>query len=88
MLKHINMNKSYISYNLKEGLKQLKEIIKEMESNADYDYGEYSVDMNHLYHHVNTAWNAKYSTKIESDECSEKNFENWRKFPTDIEMSA
>jgi hypothetical protein len=81
------MNKSYILYNLKESLIQLEETIKELENNSDYEYGEFSVDMNHLYHHINTAWNSKYSTEKESKECSENNFRIWRKFPTDIEMS-
>jgi hypothetical protein len=80
------MNKPYILHNLKEGLEQLTELIKELETDSDYEYGDYIVDMSHLYHHINTAWNARDSTKIESEECSNENFRIWRRFPTDIEM--
>ena len=81
------MNKEYILYNLKEALNQLTDTIKELESDSEYEFGDYIVDMTHLYHHINTAWNAKNSTKLEVDKCSENDFRTWRNFPKDIEMS-
>ena len=81
------MNKEYILYNLKEGLNQLTDTIKELESDSEYEFGDYIVDMTHLYHHINTAWNAKNSTKLEAKKCSENDFRTWRNFPKDIEMS-
>jgi hypothetical protein len=80
------MNKKYILYNLKEAKEQLDEVLLELENNSEYDFGEFSVDIQHLYHHVNTAWNSKYSTKQESSECSEEHFNQWRKFPNDIDL--
>lgn len=80
------MNKEYMLYNLKEASEQLTEIIKNLEVNDNYDYGEYIVEMQHLYHHVNTAWNARESTKEESNQCIEEDFEKWRQFPKDIYM--
>ena len=82
----MKMNKDYMLYNLKEACKQLNEIIKELETNSDYNYGECIIDMQHTYHHLNTAWNAKESTKEEANECSKDNFAKWRQFPDDIYM--
>jgi hypothetical protein len=82
----MKMNKDYMLWNLKEANEQLNKIVKQLETNNDYDYGECIVDMQHLYHHLNRAWNAKESTKEEPDECSETNFEKWRQFPDDIYM--
>ena len=82
------MNKEYILYNLKEALKQLSETVNEMENDPGYEYGDYVVDTTHLYHHINTAWNAKNSSELESEECSDKNFKEWRRFPKDIDMIA
>jgi hypothetical protein len=82
------MNKEYVLYNLKEAMKQLASTIRELEKNNDYDNGEYFVDMQHLYHHVNTAWNSRESTKEESKICIEEDFEKWRQFPSDIYMST
>lgn len=80
------MNKDYIIYNLKESLESLVSIIENIEKNEEYENGEYSVDMQHLYHHLNTAWNARNTSKLESEECSEENFGKWREFPSDIYM--
>jgi hypothetical protein len=68
------MNKDYVLYNLDEAHKALGEIIADMRSNRDYDYGEYVVDMTHVYHHLNTAWNARGATNAAADECSEEDF--------------
>ena len=48
------MNKDYVLYNLDEAQKALGEIIADMRSNRDYDYGEYIVDLTHVYQHLNT----------------------------------
>lgn len=78
------MNKEYILYNLKEAFGELNSIIQEIENDATYEYGDFVIPMQHLYHHLNTAWNSRDSTKDESVECTEVNFEKWRQFPTDI----
>jgi hypothetical protein len=44
------MNKDYVLCNLDEAHRALGEIIAELRSNRDYDYGEYVVDMTHVYH--------------------------------------
>lgn len=78
------MNKDYLLYNLQEAKEQLYQIIQDLKNNSDYDFGEYIVDMTHLYHHINTAWNAKDSTETESNNCTDEDFYKWRQFPKDI----
>lgn len=80
------MNRNFILYNLNEALEQLSSTIKELEANPDYHYGEFIVDTAHLYHHLNTAWNAQNASNEEVEECSEENFYKWRGFPEDIYM--
>ena len=77
------MNKDYVLYNLDEAHKALGEIIADMRSNRDYDYGEYIADITHVYHHLNTAWNARDAAKTAADECAEEDFYRWRQFPTE-----
>lgn len=80
------MNNEYIIYNLKEAQEQLTEIINEIENGEELNIGSYIVDMQHLYHHLNTAWNARDASDTQTTECSEENFEKWRLFPDDMEM--
>lgn len=82
------MNKDYVLYNLRDALKEIEDTIKDIESDPEYGEGEYSVAVNHLYHHVNTAWNARYASVAEVDECSEESFQKWRQFPQDVEMQS
>jgi hypothetical protein len=80
------MNKPYILWNLREALNALDQLIADMEATADYDFGEFRVDMEHLYHHINTAWNARDASQESTDACSEGDFARWRQFPQDIAL--
>ena len=53
------MNKPYVLWNLKEAREAVDQLIADMQADVDYDFGEFRVDMEHLYHHINTAWNAR-----------------------------
>jgi len=80
------MNKPYVLRNLKEARNALDQVITDMQAKGDYDYGELRVDMEHLYHHVNTAWNARDVSPERADACSQEDFDRWRQFPQDIEL--
>ena len=81
------MNKPYVVWNLKEAREALAELIADMEADTDYDFGEFRVDMEHVYHHVNTVWNARDATKESSEACSKEDFERWRQFSQDMSLS-
>jgi hypothetical protein len=77
------MNKDYVLYNLKEAEEALGSMIADIQSNRAFDDPEFNVELTHVYHHLNTAWNARNATKAATDECSEENFAKWRQFPTE-----
>jgi hypothetical protein len=76
------MNRDYVLYHLREAAEELTRTIAEIENKADYDDVEFEAAMQHLYHHVNTAWNAREASEETARECSEKDFHAWRQFPT------
>tara|TARA_B110001452_G_C15083414_1_gene377996 strand:+ start:511 stop:759 length:249 start_codon:yes stop_codon:yes gene_type:complete len=82
------MNKEWVLFHLKEALEEVEDTIKDIESDESYDESEFSIGMTHLYHHVNTAWNSRSSKDEEARESNDANFEKWRKFPIDIDMSC
>ncbi len=81
-----NLNKDYIRWHLEEAAKEITNTLSEMESDSEWEIGDFFVEMRHLFHHVNSAWNARYSSEAEANECSEENFETWRQYPTDLEI--
>ena len=80
------MNKDYVLWHFERAHEAIDEIIADMKSNRSYEYGEYIVDMTHVYHHLNTPWNARDATKEAARECSDQDFHRWRQFPPEEEI--
>ena len=80
------MNTKFILFNLREAQEELESTIKDIEIDREYGNPEFSVAMMHLYHHVNTAWNARNSTPEEANNCSDEDFSRWSCYPSDLEM--
>ena len=78
------MNTNYLLFNLREAREQLDQTIAALETDSDYGEPELSVEMAHLYHHVNTAWNARNSTAAQSNLCSDEDFNKWSRYPSDL----
>ena len=82
------MNRDYVLWNLREAAAAMSEIIRGIEGDPEYEQGAYGTDMMHLYHHVNTAWNARHESAEVVQTCSAEDFQRWRRFPEDINMVA
>jgi hypothetical protein len=80
------MNTKAMLSNLTEGLEQLQHTIEAIKSDPEYGIEEYRVEMGHLYHHLNTAWNGRDATEQEYKECAASDFNRWRKFPQEDEL--
>jgi len=78
------MNRKLVLFNLKEAKEELDRTIEAIEKDSRYGVAEYMVAMSHLYHHLNTAWNARRSSDRRAKNCSEKDFEDWREFPKEF----
>lgn len=85
-MKEQQLNKDYIKWQLQEASEQISNLIEEMGKDSDWGIGDYAVDMRHLYHHVNSAWNARYASEQEAADCTATEFERWRQYPNDLEI--
>ena len=79
------MNKDFILFHLSEAEEQLRQTIEALRRDPEYGFGSYSVDMQHLYLHLNTAWNGRDATDQQFTECRQEDFDAWRQFPQDLE---
>jgi hypothetical protein len=81
------MTRDYILWNLREAEEELSRTIREVESDQAYSDAEFIVAMTHLYHHLNTAWNAREAAPERVAKCTQDDFRAWRQFPADLDMA-
>jgi hypothetical protein len=79
------LNRRWIVQHLTEALEEIQRTIEEVR-NPTYREGKYVVAMSHVYHHINTAWNARFASHEEHRECSQEDFDLWRKFPREQDL--
>ena len=80
------MNRSVVLFHLREASEQLNETIQELESNRDYGAEGFQVEMSHLYHHLNTAWNGRDQTDAQHAKCTDDDFKRFRRFPDEADL--
>jgi len=78
------MNRQHTLLHLREAAEELQRTIHKIENDQDYGFGEFSVAMQHLYHHLNTAWNARDESSERVRACSDEDFARWGQFPEDL----
>jgi hypothetical protein len=79
------VNRELVLHHLAEAHEALSQMLKEARQDPEWGSGELIVELQHLYHHINTAWNARDSTNAVG-EASEVEFREWSAFPTDLPM--
>ena len=82
----MSLNNDYIKYNLEEAKSEIETILKDLSSDSEYQEGDFWPSIQHLFHHINTAWNARDVSPEEAAKVSQRSFTKWRQFPSDLEM--
>jgi hypothetical protein len=80
------MNKDWILFHLREASEELLRTIGEFETASNYSEAEFRVAAEHIYNHLNTAWNSRNADPTHLARHSEREFFAWRDFPPDITM--
>ena len=79
------MNLDHTEWQLGEAEEELRRTIADLAGNPDYDLVEFEVAMAHIYHHLNTAWNARMDMDA-WEANSDEDFRRLRQFPRDLSM--
>jgi hypothetical protein len=80
------LNRDWILSNLKIANEQMTEIIKEIETNSDFNDGDFIGPISHLYQHINTVWNSRYESESAVMECTQEDHDKWGKLPIQDEL--
>lgn len=76
------MKKDYVLFHLEEAKEALGALINEINNDQEYEIGNFTVDLQHLYWHINSSWNGKH--KSMGDDFTEQEIESYREFPKDL----
>ena len=66
--------------------KALQALIADIKEDDQFNFSDCVTDMEHLYNHLNTAWNSRDVDEQRVRESVEEDFYRWRKFPADIHL--
>jgi hypothetical protein len=80
------MNAQVILSNLREAEEQLRSLISQAEQRPEFSFESFHIGMAHLYHHLNTAWNARNATRDQWVNQAEEDFKRWEQFPNDLPL--
>jgi hypothetical protein len=82
------MNRAWILFHLQEGVEELERTIREISDDPEYGEPEFAAAMRHLYHHINTAWNARAASEERTNASSDSDFDQWERFPADLSFDS
>ena len=80
------MNKRLVAFHLAEAVEQLQSMLDEISRDNEYGYGEFLVEMQHVYYHLNTAWNARDISDAAAEPNSDELFNRWGSFPENFPL--
>ncbi len=76
-------NRELIARNLREALEQLEEIVESITSDPEYPEEQFRIHLEHVYHHLNFAWNIRDADEARVIRCSDEDFREWSRYPAD-----
>jgi hypothetical protein len=79
------INAGIVLSNISEAREELEKIEELARSGEELEAGELIVMFGHAYHHMNFAWNARHVSDEKYRNLKGEDFNEWGKFPTDIE---
>ncbi len=82
----MEMNKDYIIFNLRVSLEKLEQTVRELQEDPKFGERKFMAAMKDVYRHINTAWNARKCTEQAVQQCTMEDVEEWRQFPSDIDL--
>lgn len=84
-LRNPSHNKKIIASNLSEAQEELAKLLHRLLSGR-LNEAALQVGLRHAYHHLNFAWNIRHVPTSRYASLTQKQFEEWSRYPTDIDQ--
>ena len=79
------MNKKIVISNLEEAANELEAILARLSTDIEYSEDQFQVNLEHVYHHLNMAWNIRHTTSELYANMTDDQFNEWSKFPKEMQ---
>lgn len=79
------MNSKFITYNFQEIQEEVEVILRDMKAGGMTE-DKFRKSVQHIYHHLNTAWNGRNAPGDALDVPHSELLKKWEKFPTDMRV--
>ena len=78
------LNRAILRYDIGDCVEQLQQILAKLDARKPLDDIEYRIEMQHAFHHLNFAWNARHWPMKRYEQCSKRDFKKAGDFPKDL----
>jgi len=82
-----NLNWKIILSNLTEAREQIEQIEQSTKNSKKPSEVELQIMMEHVFHHLNFAWNIRHASTENYSNLSDNDFNEWSNFPKEIEIA-
>jgi len=84
--KRKRLNRKIIESNIGEAAQELQRL-RDLASKGKLNEAQLQVGLCHAYHHLNFAWNIRHVTTRQYRSLTQRQFERWGKYPSEIETA-
>jgi hypothetical protein len=81
------VNRRIVSLNVAEAREELQRIEREIAAGTAMPDWQLQIWLEHAYHHLNVAWNARSAPMARYRNMTDRDFNSWAQFPRDIEIA-
>jgi hypothetical protein len=78
------VNREFVLYHLREASEELARTVREIEKDTEYGSGELLVAVQHVYHHLNSAWNGRDVSELKALNVTDASWSRLGEFPADF----
>lgn len=79
------MNKKFITYNFQDIQEEVEIVIRRAQA-GQLSHEEFYKSIQHIYHHLNIAWNARSTEPEVVFDLDDERMDEWKEFPKDIKL--
>ena len=76
------LNRWIIARNIREAREELQKLERQLSSRPPVGEIELQIGLEHAYHHLNVAWNARSASNTRYANLTNRDFNRWSRFPT------